>query len=128
MHGLQFGANANVWNNGSRFRLDSWIKAGIYYDLIRHRSAIEFPPGSQIFTPVNQRDNNTAFLGEIGLVGVYQLTDTIAIRGGYQLLWLDGVALASEQVRTSNFFTGTGTDVHGDVFFHGALVGVEAQW
>jgi hypothetical protein len=128
MHGLQFGANANVWNNGNRFRLDSWIKAGIYYDLIRHRSQIEFPPGSPIFTPVNQRDNNTAFLGEIGLVGVYQLTDAIAIRGGYQLLWLDGAALASEQVRTSNVLTGTGAYVHGDVFFHGALVGVEAQW
>ena len=40
MHGFQFGAEANVWNNGSRFRLDSWIKAGIYYDLIRHRSQI----------------------------------------------------------------------------------------
>ena len=128
LHGLQFGAEANVWNNGSRLRLDSWIKAGIYYDLIRHRSQFEIPPGNPVFTPVNQRDNNTAFLGEIGLVGVYQLTDTIAIRGGYQLLWLDGVALASEQVRTTNIITGTGSDIHGDVFFHGALVGVEAQW
>ena len=77
---------------------------------------------------MNQRDNNTAFLGEIGLVGVYQLTDTIALRAGYQLMWLDGVALASEQVQASNFATGTGADVHGDVFFHGALLGVEAQW
>ncbi|MGI8977687.1 MAG: hypothetical protein ACR2FY_00530 [Pirellulaceae bacterium] len=128
MHGFQFGAEANVWNNGGSFRLDSWVKAGIYYDLIRHHSAFEFPAGNPLLPPVNQRDNNTAFLGEIGAVGVYQLTDTISIRGGYQLLWLDGVALASEQVPTSNFFTDTDADVHGDVFFHGALVGVEARW
>ena len=128
LHGLQFGANANVWNNGSRFRLDSWIKAGVYYDLIRHGGGLALAPGVPIFGQVNQRDNNTAFLGEVGLVGIYQLTDTIAIRGGYQLLWLDGVALASEQVRTTNVITGTGADIHGDVFFHGALIGVEAQW
>lgn len=87
---------------------------------------MELPPGTPLFTPVNQRDNNTALLGEIGLFGVYQLTDAIAIRAGYQLMWLDGVALASEQVQTTNF--ATGTDVQGDVFFHGALIGVEARW
>jgi hypothetical protein len=128
LHGLQIGADANIWNNGGRLSLDGWLKAGIYYDYIRHRGQIEFPPGTTVFTPVNQRDNNTAFLGEIGLVGIYQLTDAIAIRGGYQLLWLDGVTLASEQVQVTNFATGTGTDVHGDVFFHGALIGLEAQW
>jgi len=128
MQGIQIGADARIWNNGARLRLDGSLKAGIYYDLIRHRSAIELPPGTPIFTPVNQRDNNTAFLGEIGLVGVYQLTDTIALRAGYQFLWLDGVALASDQVGTTNFATGTGADLHGDVFFHGALLGVEAAW
>ncbi|MBC7855838.1 MAG: BBP7 family outer membrane beta-barrel protein [Pirellulaceae bacterium] len=128
MHGVQFGAEADLWNNGNRLSVEGWLKAGVYYDLIRHRSQIEFPPGTPIFTPLNQRDNNTAFLGEIGLVGVYQLTDAIAIRGGYQLLWLDGVALASEQVPTTNVTIGTGADLHGDVFFHGALVGVEARW
>ncbi|MCE9526989.1 MAG: hypothetical protein K8R36_13140 [Planctomycetales bacterium] len=128
MQGIQIGADATIWNNGARLRLDGWVKAGIYYDLIRHRSAIELPPGTPVFTPVNQRDNNTAFLGEIGLVGVYQLTDTLALRAGYQLLWLDGVALASDQVGTTNFVTGTGADIHGDVFFHGALLGVEATW
>jgi hypothetical protein len=87
---------------------------------------LSFPRAAHSSRPPTSRDNNTAFLGEIGLVGVYQLTDTIAIRGGYQLLWLDGV-LASEQVQTTNILTGTGSDVHGDVFYY-ALVGVEAQW
>ncbi|MFN0019017.1 MAG: hypothetical protein ACKVP0_12205 [Pirellulaceae bacterium] len=128
MQGIQIGADARIWDNGARLRLDGWLKAGIYYDLIRHRSAVELPPGNPLFTPVNQRDNNTAFLGEIGLIGVYQLTDTIALRSGYQLLWLDGVALASDQVGTTNFVTGTGADLHGDVFFHGALLGIEATW
>jgi hypothetical protein len=128
MHGFQIGAEADLWNNGGRFRLESWTKAGIYYDFIRHGSQIELPPGNPVFSPVNQRDNSTAFLGEIGLVGVYQLTDSIALRGGYQLLWIDGVALSSEQVQASNFATGTGTDVRGDVFFHGFLAGAEARW
>jgi hypothetical protein len=128
LHGLQIGADANIWNNGRRLRLDSWLKAGMYYDYILHRGQIEFPPGTPFFNSVSQRDNSTAFLGDIGLVGVYQITDTIALRGGYQLLWLDGVALASDQIQTTNLLTASGADIHGDVFFHGALVGLEAQW
>ncbi len=63
-------------------------------------------------------------MGEIGLVGTGYLTKNIAIRGGYRMLWIDSVALASDQVAATDFFSGTGIDVTGDVFYHGGFLGL----
>ena len=41
-------------------------------------------------------DNPVAFVGEIGVTTAYQVTRHFAIRGGYQLLWISGAALAAE--------------------------------
>jgi hypothetical protein len=127
LFGFQIGADGRLWCR-NRFSLDGLAKAGIYGNTARHRGIIEFPPGNPVFGPVNQRGTHTAFVGEIGLTGVYQLTNHLAVRGGYQLLWVDGVALASEQVAATNFTTNTGINTNGDAFYHGALVSLEASW
>ena len=80
-----------------------------------------------------RRANPTAFLGELAAIGRYMVTDNIAVRGGYRLLWIDGVALASDQVSVTAFVPpalapGRGINSSGDLFFHGAVVGVEAFW
>ena len=67
----------------------------------------------------------------MNIAAVYQITDHWAIRGGYQLLWLSGVAIGSEQLHTLNLNSGNGLpamNTSHDAFFHGALVGVERTW
>ena len=57
-----------------------------------------------------------------------QLTDHLALRGGYRLLWLDGVALASDQLAVSDFANGSGFNDSGNVFYHGAFAGFELAY
>jgi hypothetical protein len=41
------------------------------------------------------------------------------------MLWIDGVALATDQVAASDFVFARGLDPTGDVFYHGAFGGVQ---
>lgn len=73
-------------------------------------------------------DNETAFCGELTLTGAYRMTDDLSFRVGYQMLWLAGVAVASDQPPLG-LIDGPGdrfpVDADGDLFYHGALVGLE---
>jgi hypothetical protein len=69
-----------------------------------------------------------AFVGEIGITGAYQMTPHIALRGGYQLLWIQGVAIATEQVGATTLLTRSSIDTGGGEFFHRALAGLEFTW
>ena len=64
--------------------------------------------------------NHTAFIGELGLQARYQVTQGLALRAGYELLWLDGVAIAPAQYTNIQ-----GIDSNATVFYHGATVGME---
>ena len=67
-------------------------------------------------------------MAELGLRAVLNLTNSLAVTGGYQALWLDGLALAPEQVPvTSVIAPGTaGLNTNGDLLFHGFTAGI--QW
>jgi hypothetical protein len=52
------------------------------------------------------------------------LTRCLALTVGYQLLWVDGLALAPEQLDfTTEPHSGSGIEDDGDLFFHGGYVG-----
>jgi len=125
MYGLQVGTDMAIWDRGGPLRIDGLVKVAAYDDDARHRSAVDQPPGYTFAGPINTGDDFMAFTGELGIVGKYQLTDCIALRAGYQLLWVEGVALASNQMPASNLSAGTGIDTSGSPFYHGGLVGLE---
>ncbi len=127
LYGAQIGADAVLFSAG-RFQFESAIKAGIYGNSARNAlrvSVLELPTTSLI-----HRAANTAFVGDWNFSGVVQLNDHWALRGGYQLLWLSGVALSSEQfpVTFPNPIPGLNVITTGDLFLHGALVSVQANW
>jgi hypothetical protein len=74
------------------------------------------------------RTTATALIGELGVMGACYLTEHLALRGGYRLLWIDGAALATDQLAVSNFLTHTGIDAAGDAFYHGPSAGLEYVW
>jgi hypothetical protein len=62
-----------------------------------------------------------------------QLTPHIALRGGYQVLWLDGVAVAGKQVPTTGSFNFVGqatshVDSAGTIINQCAKPGLEVTW
>jgi Putative beta barrel porin-7 (BBP7) len=125
LYGGQAGAAATLYSRGAA-RIDSVLKAGLFGNAASQQFRVSQTIGP-LFSAAD-RSGQVAFLGEIGVVGVYQWTDSIALRGGYQLLWLDGVALAPDQIAATQIITRNGIDTTGDSFYHGALVGIEVAW
>lgn len=87
------------------------------------------PPGP-VTTVINSSadDRSIAALGEVGIFGRRQLTDTWALRLGYQATGIGGVALAMNQA--TPFEPGTSSGIRSDGFFfmHGGVFGLEATW
>ena len=63
--------------------------------------------------------SDIAFLGEAALHAVYRINDCVALRGGYQILAVDGVAESLDA-----FFRPT-TFAADTLFFHGWQFGFE---
>lgn len=122
LYGFQLGGEADLWNDGGRMSLGAIGKAGVFGNNAEQDSS--FTTGL-VTLPTAGRGSRTSFVGEVGVTGTYQLTDSFSLRGGYRTLWVSGVALASEQLAESDFASGTGFTDSGDVFYHGAFAGLE---
>ena len=121
LYGIQLGTTAQLLSR-ARYNFDAFGKAGIFGNSAAQNS--EFSTGV-VTLPANGASSQVAFVGELGTTGRMQLTNHLAFRGGYRLLWLDGVALASDQLAASDFANGSGYQGSGNVFYHGALAGFE---
>ena len=115
--GIMVGAEAKLGIYGNRARQDTVINA----------TTILFPP----LREEAERDLAT-FIGEAGFMGIYRLGPKATIRAGYQFLLVDGVALASENFNTAPPFVAGARqivlDETGEVYYHGATVGLEYMW
>lgn len=70
-----------------------------------------------------------AFLGDLNLTGIYQIDSVWGVRAGYNLIWVEGVALAPNQLDFTNTpSSGTDLSTNGGVFLHGVNIGLEARW
>jgi hypothetical protein len=70
---------------------------------------------------------HTSFLGELAIKATYHLTEHWSVYGGYQLMWLEGVALAGDGVAA--MYSGDSEMIKtGAAFYHGALAGAEFRW
>jgi hypothetical protein len=66
-------------------------------------------------------------LGELGISAALEYGDRISVFCGYRLMWLERVAIASDQIEDTDFFLGTGSDDRGRSIFHGANFGMQLQ-
>ena len=73
--------------------------------------------------------NQATFMGEAGLVATYQVTCHFALRASCQAVWIEGVALAPEQIGATDFTTGAASiDTHGGIFYYGGGLGAELKF
>lgn len=130
LYGAQTGLALDVWNRGP-LQLQGLCKAGLYGNAANQATTdLVSVGGSPSFLALGAwgRGSQAAFVGEIGLTAVWQWTDRIYLRGGYQLLWIDGLALATNQFPSLNLATQSGLSTGGGVFYHGALTGLEFRF
>ncbi len=127
MYGWQVGADATVLNCGGRFHVDTVVRAAVLSNRADQRTVAPVLSGVGGFVDtLGASDNHTSFFGELGFRGVYWLTENMAVRGGYTLMWLEGVALAPEQIPVNSLIApGTeAIDTSGGLFFDGATIGM----
>jgi hypothetical protein len=126
LFGFQLGAQGTLLDGGGTWRLKGWGKAGIFYNSADQSTNVFLPAVGA----TADRDDTTSFAADVALMAVGQLTDRLALQLGYQLLWIDGVALAPDQLTGVNDVTVpiSVLEKDGDVLFHGFFVGLEATW
>lgn len=126
--GAQIGNRCRwTWAN---WACEGWAKAGllgtaqeqIQDPLVDYTGFLQRPA-------LSSTGGQVSFIGDINTSIVYRLTDMWGIRVGYNLIWIDGLALAPNQFDFSvTEASGTRLVSGGGVFMHGANLGLEARW
>jgi len=130
LYGFQAGAETTIWQLNDRLRMDCFGKAGILANFADQDSSILQPPGT-VFTSASARDRIASLLAEAGVVATCKLTRCCNLQVGYQVLWMNGVALASEQTSSTGDLNipGVVTNVgRSDVLYHGGFLGLEFSY
>ncbi|MGA2254430.1 MAG: BBP7 family outer membrane beta-barrel protein [Thermoguttaceae bacterium] len=126
--GAQLGARLRRTVN--RFGWELVGKAGVYAnDAEQTQSVIDFP-NFPLRPTTSATGCNTAFVGEINVSGIYRLTDVWSAKAGYNAIWIEGLALAPDQL-DFNFATspsGNQLRTSGGLLLHGVNVGLESRW
>jgi hypothetical protein len=137
LFGAQVGVEATLLEVG-RLSLDAQIKAGVYDNNAKQTTVPTM--GKQPY-PAEAATNAAAVAGEANLELKYQLSDRIALKVGYEALWLDGVALAPGQIRKTYTTSPTptspstpisasalGVDHSSNALFQGVTLGVACSF
>ena len=130
LYGAQLGARMR--RTQGRWGWDATGTAGIFgNDAQQSQFVQDFPhdPGS-VLRNVSTSRSGVAFVGQGNVSGLYALTNVWNLRAGYNVIWVEGLALAPDQLNYNFATAGTGTQLNnnGGIFLHGVNVGLEARW
>jgi len=106
-----------------RFRINSTINFGVMYNKVYHD-----PYSPYIGPPLVSEANEVALMAEVGLGAKFRVANHVAIRAGYNIMALHNVALAPDQIATSDVVAETATTKMGSLITHGASFGLELFW
>jgi hypothetical protein len=139
LYGAQVGLDFDVPVIPSgRLRVAGFGKVGVYAVDATHQVTVaqSADPASVAFASAfnadSARASSTAFVSEVGCEAKLRLTCCCSLTFGYQALWIDGAALASDQInvtgqpsKTDATIPGTGVHFGGSLFLHGVRTGLE---
>jgi hypothetical protein len=106
------------------------LKAGVYANVADQATVVA---ATNLDPAVREAvaDEDVALVAEANLTVVYQIKPWLALRGGYQILYLDGVALATENFNSAAPFAEPRPvflNDNGNALYHGLTAGVEWTW
>lgn len=111
-------------------------KAGVYMNNASQNTTIE---GTTLIPALQERvtDCNVAFLGEASFMALWRLSQSWTVRGGYNIIYVDGVALATDNFNPTPPFLVPAyvnpprvptLDTDGNLLLHGFTIGAEYMW
>jgi hypothetical protein len=130
LYGLQIGIDGKVIELG-RFSVDGQVKIGLFDNNAEQSTVVSL---KKTLYPASATTNRAAVAGEAGLQLKYRVMDGLALKAGYEALWLDGVALAPGQIQeilttpSSMPVHALGVNCGSSLLFHGFTAGVEYRF
>lgn len=125
LYGVQVGVRATLWEI-DRVSVDAVLKAGVFDNHATQTAQVSMQ--KQIY-PTYAATDAAAFVGQGGIAAKYRLSDHVALKLGYEALWLGRVALAPAQVQatatTFSSVTAAGVDCRSSTLLQGVTVGME---
>lgn len=128
LYGAQLGGRYR--RTSGPFGWDTTGFAGLFAnDASQTQSATDFP-NFPLRPPVTSNRAGAAFVGGGSVSALYSLNSVWNLRAGYTLLWVEGLALAPNQLDFDFASAQGGSQLrsNGGVFLHGATAGLEARW
>jgi len=126
LFGFQIGAEGKLFERG-RFSIEGLTKVGAYWNHASQSTGVSL---LKTVYPTGASTDRASFVGEAGLQCKYQVTRVITLKIGYEVLWIDGVALAPGQIQETYTIAPStvyalGINSNSSVLFHGATAGLE---
>jgi hypothetical protein len=126
LYGGQIGLDALLFD-GECWYVNAVGKVGIFGNSADQVTRTTNIGGALPF--ITYTGNQTSFVGEFGVNAGYRMSERWSLLAGYNLLWINGVAVAPDQLAATNLTTGVGTlATNGNLFYHGVNVGLEYGW
>lgn len=123
MVGLQIGGDMihryNKWSWGFRGKTSAMVNSAHQISTVRS-DGFGLAPNFR----VSDSRSALAAIIEFGVTGKYMLTPHVWLTGGYDLMWITGLALAPEQMDFGPTPSGR-VNMGGTVFYHGLTAGFE---
>jgi hypothetical protein len=112
------------------------VQAGVYGNHMSINTLVGSNlPGTVTDFTEQLETNDVAFIGQINLLATYRINYQWTLRGGYQFLYVDGLALAIENFNPRPPFFNDPSNPreeiindNGNIFLHGWNVGLEFMW
>jgi len=125
MFGIQGGADwideHELWDWGLK------LKLGLFGNAARQRSQLVTTPDNAVERDRSAHSGQLAVVGETGLNGTYRIRPNMYLKAGYDVIWIQGIALAPTQA-TFDPAGPESIDAHDFTVMMGATFGFEMYW
>lgn len=124
LFGFQIGADY-VFRSSCHWCLKLKARAGMYGNDGNQKSNLISLAAPPVVFPAQGGAGDLAFHAECGLHGKIRMSNRINLIGGYRVMLIDGLSLASDQIAATNFPAQAGYDGGGSVVMQQITIGVE---
>lgn len=124
LFGFQIGADY-VFRNCCNWCLKLNGRAGMYGNDGNQQSNLISLATPPVVFPAQGGAGDLAFHAQFGFEGKFRLSECVNLIGGYQVILIDGLSLASDQLAATNFPAQAGYDSNGSVVMQEIKFGVE---
>jgi len=128
MHGGQIGVQGQ-WSLFDLVNFDFWAKFGVFADVAGEHQILRDLNNTVVLRDSRGSSTEASYISEVGAQIMIPLGASLSVHAGYDVFFINHVALAPEQFDFGDQLN-SGTHVRhtGDFILHGVNVGLTAVW